>query len=151
MESQTDTWRALTDTDGDTIGWQFQQPGLVSRAVPFGLVAVMATVSVLVPDGDVQSWPEYWSSIALLLVCAGAFLLPWRRLPAWAPVLVPLLYAGSVLELILASGVASGVGLVLLVPLIWSALFHRQWESACVVMAVGVRPGGVVHRPGDPG
>lgn len=52
------------------------------------------------------------------------------------PVLVPVLYAGSVLELILASGVASGVGLVLLVPLIWSALFHRQWESACVVVAV---------------
>lgn len=85
MESQPDPWRALTDTDGDTIGWHFQQPGLVSRAVPFGLVAVMATVGVLVPDGDVQSWPEYWSSIALLLVCAGAFLLPWRRLPTWAP------------------------------------------------------------------
>ncbi|MFG2793765.1 hypothetical protein [Streptomyces sp. NPDC048419] len=96
----------------------------------------MATISVLVPFGHVRSWWEYAVSVTLLLACAGAFLLPWQRLPSWAPVLVPLLYTVSVLELILASGVASGVGLVLLVPLIWSVLFHRRWESACVVVAV---------------
>ncbi|WP_328936350.1 hypothetical protein OG288_00635 [Streptomyces tauricus] len=156
MVVPAESWRALTDTDGDTVGWQFQRPGLAARAVPFGLVAAVATVSVLVPDGDVRSWPEYLSSVALLFVCAGAFLLPWQRLPAWTPVLVPLLYAGSVLELILASGVTSGVGLVLLVPLIWSVLFHRRWESLCVVAAVvGVQavsslaqstPGDVVAR-----
>jgi signal transduction histidine kinase len=28
------------------------------------------------------------------------------------------------------------VGIVLLVPLIWTALFHRLWESACVVAAI---------------
>ncbi|MFI6565969.1 hypothetical protein [Streptomyces sp. NPDC050534] len=136
MESPTDPWPALADTDGDHVGWQFRRPGLASRAAPFALVALVATVSVLVPFGHVQSWPEYALSVALLLACAGAFLLPWRRLPAWAPVLVPLLYTASVLELILASGVASGVGLVLLVPLIWSVLFHHRWESACMVVAV---------------
>ena len=136
MESPTDPWQLLTGTDGGVAGRQFQQPGLASRAVPFGLVAVVAVISVLVPDADLRSWPEYWASVALLLVCAGAFLLPWHLLPVWAPVLVPLLYTGSVLELILAAGVASGVGLVLLVPLIWAVLFHRPWESACVVVAV---------------
>lgn len=136
MESPTNPWQAPTDTDGDASGWQFRRPGLASRAVPFGLVAVGATVSVLVPDGDVQSWPKYAASVVLLFICAGAFLLPWQRLPEWAPVLVPVLYTISVLELILASGVASGVGLVLLVPLIWSVLYHRRWESACVVVAV---------------
>ncbi|MFJ9038595.1 hypothetical protein ACIRF8_18635 [Streptomyces sp. NPDC102406] len=156
MQSPADPWLALTDTDGGTVGWQFRQPGLAPRAVPFGLVAVVATVSVLVPDGGVESWPMYLSSVALLCACAGAFLLPWWRMPAWTPLLVPLLYAGSVLELILASGVASGVGLVLLVPLIWSVLFHRPWESACVVVtvvavqtassAVQGAPGGVIGR-----
>ncbi|MGY0020968.1 hypothetical protein ACVHNB_18510 [Streptomyces sp. YJ-C3] len=131
-----DPWKALNETDGDSVGRQFQQPGLALRAGPFALVAVVATVSVLVPDIDMQSWLEYWVSVGLLLVCVGAFFLPWQRLPAWTPVLVPLLYTGSVLELILASGVASGVGLVLLVPLIWSVLFRRRWESACVVVAV---------------
>jgi len=57
-------------------------------------------------------------------------------MPRWAPLLVPLLCTASVLELILASGVTSGGGLVLLVPLIWSVPFHRRWESACVVVAV---------------
>ncbi|MFJ9539670.1 hypothetical protein ACIRPX_20710 [Streptomyces sp. NPDC101225] len=136
MEAPTDPWPALADTDGDHVGWQFRRPGLTARALPFALVALVATVSVLVPLGHVQSWPEYALSVALLLACAGAFLLPWQRLPAWTPVLVPLLYTLSVLELILASGVVSGVGLVLLVPLIWSVLFHRRWESACVVVAV---------------
>ena len=28
------------------------------------------------------------------------------------------------------------MGIVLLVPLIWTALFHRRWESACVVAAI---------------
>jgi signal transduction histidine kinase len=136
VESPTDPWPALADADGGHVGWQFRQPGLASRAVPFALVALVATISVLVPFGHVQSWWEYAVSVALLLACAGAFLLPWQRLPSWAPVLVPLLYTVSILELILASGVASGVGLVLLVPLIWSVLFHRRWESACVVVAV---------------
>ncbi|MFI2452670.1 hypothetical protein [Streptomyces sp. NPDC019539] len=63
-------------------------------------------------------------------------MLPWQRLPAWTPVLVPLLYTASVLELILATGVTSGVGLVLLAPLLWSVLFHHRWESACVAAAV---------------
>ncbi|GAA2313667.1 hypothetical protein OKJ48_08095 [Streptomyces kunmingensis] len=136
MKSPTDHWQALTDTDGTTVGWQFQRPGLALRAVPFALVTVVATVSVLVPDLRPKSWPTYLTSVALLIGCAGSFLLPWPRLPAWTPVLVPLLYTASVLALILASGVASGVGLVLLVPLIWSVLFHRRWESACVVVAV---------------
>jgi signal transduction histidine kinase len=51
-------------------------------------------------------------------------------------VLVPLLYTGSVLALILAAGATSGVGAVILIPLIWTALFHRRWESACVVAAI---------------
>lgn len=136
MEAPTVAWPALADTDGDHVGWQFRRPGLKSRALPFALVALVAAVSVLVPLGHVQSWPEYAVSVALLLACAGAFFLPWQRLPAWTTVLVPLLYTLSVLELILASGVAAGVGLVLLVPLIWSVLFHRRWESACVVVAV---------------
>jgi signal transduction histidine kinase len=48
----------------------------------------------------------------------------------------PLAYTGSVLALILAAGVTSGVGIVILVPLVWAALFHRRWESRCVVAAI---------------
>jgi hypothetical protein len=51
-------------------------------------------------------------------------------------VLVPLACTGSVLALILAAGTTSGVGIVILVPLVWTALFHRPWESACIVVAI---------------
>ncbi|MFI0242146.1 hypothetical protein [Streptomyces sp. NPDC016845] len=136
MKSPTDPWQALTGPDGSGVGWQFRRPGLALRAGPFGFVALVAAVSALVPGAGFESWPVYVSSVALLLLCAGSFLLPWQRLPAWTPVLVPLVYTVSVLQLIVASGTASGLGLVLLVPLIWSVLFHHRWETGCVVAAV---------------
>jgi signal transduction histidine kinase len=52
--------------------------------------------------------------------------------------LVPLIYTGSALALILAAGTTSGVGMVLLIPLLWTALFHHRWESGCVVAAIVV-------------
>jgi signal transduction histidine kinase len=75
-------------------------------------------------------------SAVLLLVTGAAFLLPWPRLPGWMSVLVPLTYTGSVLALILAGGVTSGAGIVILIPLIWTALFHRLWESAVITAAI---------------
>ncbi|RAJ75294.1 MULTISPECIES: hypothetical protein [unclassified Streptomyces] len=138
MKTPATHWRALADTDGPRVGRQFRQPDLLPRAAPFALVSVIATAGALVPHGDLESWPAYLCSAVLLVLCAGGFLLPWERLPGWSPVLMPLLYTVSVLALILASGAASGIGLVLLVPLIWTVLFHHRWESACVVAAVVV-------------
>lgn len=40
------------------------------------------------------------------------------------------------LALTLAAGANSGVGMVILVPLLWTALFHRRWESGCIVIAI---------------
>lgn len=47
-----------------------------------------------------------------------------------------LAYTGSVLALTLSAGVTAGVGIVVLAPLVWTALFNRRWESACVVAAI---------------
>lgn len=117
-------------------GFPFRGPGLLARVVPFAVVAVLAEVSLALPGSGVQSTPAMIASIVLLLAVAALFALPWRRLPAWATVLVPLTYTGSVLALILAAGATAGVGLVILVPLVWTALFHQRWESACIVVAV---------------
>jgi signal transduction histidine kinase len=113
----------------------FQGPGLWARAAPFAVVAAVAELSLLLPPRP-QSWPAVIVSIVLLVAVAAAFALPWARLPAWTPVLVPLAYTGSVLALILAAGTTSGVGVVILIPLIWTALFHRPWESFCIVAAI---------------
>ena len=102
---------------------------------PFAAIAVLAEASLALPPGPTSTWAAV-ISVVLLLAVAAAFLLPWPRLPAWTTVFVPLAYTGSVLALILATGSASGVGVVILVPLIWTALFHQRWESGCVVAAI---------------
>jgi signal transduction histidine kinase len=113
----------------------FSRPGLVARVVPFALVTVVAEASLALPPGT-RVGTAVILSLVLLVAVALAFLLPWDRLPARATVLVPLAWTGWALALTLAAGTVSGVGLVLLIPLIWSVLFHRPWESACVVAAV---------------
>ena len=116
-------------------GSPFREPGLLARVAPFALVAVAAEASLALPPGT-EAWLAVTVSLVLLVATALAFLLPWDRLPGWATVLVPLAYTGSALALTLAGGTVSGVGIVLLVPLIWTVLFHRRWESACVVAAI---------------
>ena len=116
-------------------GSPFSGPGLLARAAPFALVAAAAEASLALHPGT-QAWPAVTVSLVLLAATGLAFLLPWSRLPGWATVLVPLAYTGSALALTLAGGTVSGIGIVLLVPLIWTVLFHRRWESACVVAAI---------------
>jgi signal transduction histidine kinase len=120
---------------GRPAGYPFRGPGLLARVGPFAAIAVLAEASLALPPGP-ASTPAAVASVALLVAVAAAFLLPWARLPAWMSILVPLAYTGSVLGLILAAGTTSGVGIVILVPLIWTALFQQEWESACVVAAI---------------
>ncbi|HEY2575759.1 MAG TPA: histidine kinase [Streptosporangiaceae bacterium] len=116
-------------------GYPFQGPGLLARAAPFAVVAVLAEASLALPPGPVSLGAVVASAVLLAAVLA-AVALPWSRLPAWLPVLVPLAYTGSVLALNLAAGTTSGVGIVILIPLIWTALFHERWESAVIVAAI---------------
>jgi signal transduction histidine kinase len=120
---------------GESSDAPFRGPALWARVAPFAIVAALAEASLVLPPGSKSGW-AILASIVLLLAVPAEFLLPWPRLPSWMPVLVPLTYTGSVLALILAAGPTSGVGVVILVPLIWTALFHRPWESACVVAAI---------------
>ncbi len=126
---------SLNEPRPDSGGSPFRRPGLIVRAGPFALVAVAAAASLALPPGT-HAWTELTVSLLLLAAVLLAFLLPWDRLPGWMPVLVPLVYTGSALALTLAAGTISGVGIVVLIPLIWTALFHRRWESACVVVAI---------------
>jgi hypothetical protein len=122
-------------TPGVPVGYPFRGPGVLTRVAPFAVVAALAEASLALPPGP-QSTPGAIVSVLLLLAVPAAFLLPWPRLPEWATVFVPLLYTGSALALILAAGTTSGVGIVILIPLVWTALFHQRWESGCVVAAV---------------
>lgn len=113
----------------------FRGPALWAKAAPVAIVAALAEASLALPPYTKSAWAIVVSIVLLVLVPAE-FMLPWSRLPSRMSVLVPLTYTGSVLALLLAAGPTSGVGVVILIPLIWTALFHRPWESACIVAAI---------------
>jgi diguanylate cyclase (GGDEF)-like protein len=77
-------------------------------------------------------------------------MLPWKVLPRWANVAIPLLYVGSALALILAAGgTASGLGLVVLLPILWAALNLELWKAFVVVAAVVVIEFVTTYTPVD--
>ena len=126
------TW---TDAPGRARGYPLRGPGTLARVAPFAGIAVLAEASLALMSKPVSPWAAAVSAV-LLIAVAGSFALPWERLPDRLLVLVPLAYVGSALALTLAAGTTSGVGIVTMVPLIWTALFHRPWESACVLVAI---------------
>jgi hypothetical protein len=104
--------------------------------MPFAVVAGVAMASLVLPPGPGSLW-ETATSVILFTFVVAAFILPWDRLPSAMTVMVPLTYAVSVLFLILAAGgSSSGIGIVILIPLVWTALYHRRWESAVVVIGI---------------
>ncbi len=113
-------------------GYPFHGPGTWARAMPFAVIAIVAELSLALPPGPRSTWATA-VSIGLLVASASAFLLPWRVLPELLSPLVPLIYTGSVLALILAARTTSGVGIVILVPLIWTVLFQR-WRDSCLIL-----------------
>src|SRR6201994_3637921 len=148
---------AMSAPSGERAGVPFRGPSLWARVLPFAAVAVLAEASMALPPGPNLAGGGL-ASVLLLVATAAAFLLPWSRLPDWAPVLVPLLYTGSVLALLLAAGSTSGVGIVILMPLVWTALFQRRLDSAVIVAAIvaveiivslvpEAAPAGVILRP----
>jgi diguanylate cyclase (GGDEF)-like protein len=114
----------------------FERRGLLRRVLPFALVLVIAEGSLLLSSG---SNSVFYSFLSLVLLCvtAGMLFLPWSRLPAWMTVLVPIMGVAYVLALSLATtSEASGIGIIILVPLIWTTLFQRRWESFVVSAAI---------------
>jgi diguanylate cyclase (GGDEF)-like protein len=97
---------------------------------------VASEASLLLPPGPTSHLDAYLS-IILLAVSATLFALRSKTLPRQLLLVVPLCYLVSVLMLILAAGGSStGIGLVVLLPILWAALTLDMWESVAVVIAV---------------
>ncbi len=111
---------------------------MLIKVAPFAGVAIFAELSLALPPGP-TSYADTWVSGVLLALSAASLALSTNRLPRWADVVSPLLYVASTLALILAAGGSSaGVGLVVLLPIFWAALYLDVWKSAVVVLAVVV-------------
>jgi diguanylate cyclase (GGDEF)-like protein len=106
------------------------------RTLPFLVMALVAEISLALPPGPVSA-RDTILSIVLLAASGACFLLPYDVLPPWLDISIPLCYVASALAMILAAGGSSaGVGLVVLLPILWSALNLRPWQTYVVVLAV---------------
>jgi diguanylate cyclase (GGDEF)-like protein len=103
--------------------------------MPFLVVATVAELSLILSPSTVTFWGAILSVI-LLLVSIGVFLLLEQTTAKWAFVAVPLIYSGSALALVLSAGLTSGVGLVILLPVVWAALYLKVWQSIVLVLVV---------------
>lgn len=80
------------------------------------------------------------SAITLLAVIGAALRVPWDAIPEWTRVLPPVAYVVAASLLIMAEGGphSSAVVSILLLPVLWAALYQRCRESVVVVVAIGL-------------
>jgi diguanylate cyclase (GGDEF)-like protein len=116
---------------------------------PFAAVAIAAEISLALPPGP-ASYTDTFVSVLLLALTGLAMWATPRVGPRWADVVVPLLFVGSTLALILAAGGSSaGVGLVVLLPILWAALYLDLWKAFVVVVSVVVIEFVTTYTPVD--
>jgi diguanylate cyclase (GGDEF)-like protein len=117
--------------------------------VPFVVVAVVAEASLALTPG-LDSIPATIFSVVLLVLAMVSFPLFANSPQKWTHVLVPLFYSGSVLALVIATGSsASGVGLVMLLAVGWSALYLETWKAFVVVTVVVINEYVLTIVPAD--
>lgn len=121
----------------DLLSTEHEQRHMESAlALPFLLVALGAEASLALSPST-NSLSATIVSLFLLATAVLSFFLLATSKSSWAHVLVPILYSGSVVSLVIATGTsASGIGLVMLLPVVWSALYLETWQSVVVVSTV---------------
>jgi diguanylate cyclase (GGDEF)-like protein len=137
---------ALTEADDERrhraggLAGEYLDPGLTRRLLPFAGVAILAEASLALPPGP-SSWPYAIASL-MLMATVGVLIAVLKRwpMPRGTTTLVPVIYVASAVALSLASGggAKSGSGIVILIPLIWTALYQRRWESMVVSASIVV-------------
>ena len=112
------------------------------RWLPFAAVAVVGQISAAWPPGPTDMG-AFWVSTALLVL--SACIVVFRRVAVPRTWLIRVgIYITSVTFLMIATGgVSSGLGALLLIPVVGVALYGRRWESAVVVGVIVVALFGV--------
>jgi len=103
-----------------------------ARYLPFAVVGLLGQLSALWPPGP-DDVGVYWASTAVFVV-ATVMLVRWPRWPGGTLLVTSGTYIASVsLLMISTGGVNSGLGALLLAPVVGVAVYGEVWESAVVV------------------
>ena len=115
--------------------------GLRERVTPFALILVLAFV--LAPLGEVDSvWATLAAAAVVLVTGAAMWWVPWGSLPRVAQT-VPPLAVFLVIALLREShgGAGSGYAPLVLLPVLWFALYGTRGEVLVAVAGVAVTLG----------
>jgi signal transduction histidine kinase len=107
---------------------------LFLRRAPFAFVAIAGQLTAIWPPGP-SNMGLFWAS-SVLLLASVVLVLRSHGLPPRIWLVRSVLYIASVSLLLLATGgLDSGLGVLLLVPVVGVALYGEAWESAFTVVA----------------
>ena len=110
---------------------------LLKRIAPFVCTGVIATWISAVLPGRFDSETALVAFVCILLLSVLVIAAPWNRLPAWSHGLTPLLFLGVVaLSRHASGGAMSGVGALVLLPIIWFAFYGSRRQMILGVAGV---------------
>ena len=112
----------------------FAREGLIQRVLPFAGTALLAFALAPLPPDESQPHSLLLAVGLIAVIFTAAFLAPWDRLPPFAQTLPPLAYLPVVALLRDAEGGgASGYAPLVLLPVIWLALYGKRGELAVAI------------------
>ena len=107
------------------------------RLAPFAAAAVLPYALLMLPPNGWSIRPLLASAGLTVLLGVLAVAVPWVRLASWTHVLPPLGYLASLALLRDAGdGAAAGVGVLVLLPVFWLALYGTRAQLAILLAAV---------------
>jgi diguanylate cyclase (GGDEF)-like protein/PAS domain S-box-containing protein len=108
---------------------------LLPRVAPFVLAVVVGVAVVPLPPGEVD-WMIFMVAVgAMAVILMSIVVVPWDRLPRGLQVVLPSAYLVVVALLREADGgVQSGIGVFVLLPVIWVSLYGMRRDLVVVLV-----------------
>jgi GGDEF domain-containing protein len=117
----------------------FRREGLLRRTAPFAVAMVVAFAAIRLPSVERDAGQLLSAGLLNLALVALVLLLPWDRLPRTADLLPPLIY--MVVVALLRDGLGgafSAYSTLLILPVLWLAMYGTRAQLAISVVGVAV-------------
>jgi GGDEF domain-containing protein len=117
----------------------FRREGLLRRTAPFLVAMVIGFAAVRLPAGQRDETEIIQAAILNLLLIAAVIFLPWQKMPRIADLIPPLMYM-IVITLMrdAMGGAVSAYSTLLILPVLWLAMYGSRAQLAVGVLGVAV-------------
>jgi diguanylate cyclase (GGDEF)-like protein len=121
--------------EADLMPAQMRREGIAFRFVPLLVVGLFTAALQLGPSADLIMRNQLATVGLVVALIASLFLAPWRRLPRWTQAIPPLLGIVIYLAVLGSPDYRITYSPVLLVPILWLALYYT-WVELTVGLAL---------------